>query len=635
MKNQKYFLAKMYILIVSLLSLLEIIFRVSVIKNIHIEDILSIFLFVNAYALIIVFFIRLLPRKIAKIVGIAILIAIVSFYTAQDLYYRVLKGFFSFSLIGDAHAGIAFLGRIFKSVSWMHLLYLIPLSIVIWVIKKYRKKVVPKRFLFFQSISDFIISASLTISVFALAVITIPKSSSITIDSPYAYSTYDLYVENPIAYQTINKFGVLTYLQRDIVTTLTHKEDYETMKTSIDDYLDTLVEHEDNAYTGLFEGKNMILIMAESFDTYAIDPILTPNLYQLQQNSWNFTNYYSPLYFRNTADTEFMSQTSLYAHKSVNLTMDTFKENTLPNTFPRLFGEKDYGSYSFHNYTDYFYPRSEFHPTTLGYDEYYDAIALGLLDEDYSPFGTHEWQSDVDLVNGAMDILSEKEEPFFTYMLTVSGHLPYSGRHPIAEKNLEIIEQLMLDNDMEVPYDDFLYYHAANYELDQAIGVLLDRLEEENMLDDTVIMLYGDHYAYGIDQDKIAEYDDTKSLDDSLSFQRVPMMIYTPSIQPMDKDEVFASIDIMPTLANLFNLNLDYDQVFGKDIFGNQDNAVLFSNGSLITNDFKYNLESDEMIVYNDNMTDAEATVVVNEYIYRMKINEWILEIDYFKENDE
>ena len=635
MKNQKFFLAKMYMVIVTLLTLLEIIFRMSVIKNVHIEDILSIFLFVNAYALIIIFFIRLLPRKIAKIATIVILITIVVFYTAQDLYYRVLKGFFSFSLIGDAHAGFAFIGRIFKSLSWMHLLYLIPVGIVLWVIKKYGKKIIPKRFLFFQSISDFIVSTSLTISVFALAVITIPKSSDITIDSPYAYSTYDLYVENPIAYQTINKFGVLTYLQRDIVTTLTHKEDYETMKTSVDDYLNTLVEHEDNAYTGMFEGKNMILIMAESFDTYAIDPILTPNLYNLQQNSWNFTNYYSPLYFRNTADTEFMSQTGLYAHKSVNLTMDTFKENTLPYTFPRLFGEENYGSYSFHNYTDYFYPRSEFHPITLGYDEYYDALALGLLDEDYSPFGTHQWQSDVDLVNGAINILKEKEEPFFTYMLTVSGHLPYSGRHPIAEKNVETIEQLMLENDMEVPYDDFLYYHAANYELDQAIGVLLERLEEEKMLDDTVIMLYGDHYAYGIDQDKIAEYDDTKSLDDTLSFQRVPMMIYTPGIEPMDKDEVFASIDIMPTLANLFDLNLDYDQVFGKDIFGNQDNAVLFSNGSLITDDFKYNLESDKMDIYNDDVTEAEATVIVNEYIYRMKINEWLLEIDYFKENDE
>ncbi|MFA6801454.1 MAG: LTA synthase family protein, partial [Acholeplasmataceae bacterium] len=473
-------------------------------------------------------------------------------------------------------------------------------------------------------------SILISVTIFFIALVTIPKTNALIADSPFAYSTYDLYLENPSAFQTINNFGVLTYLQRDIVTTLNEVQDVELIDDMIASYLDTIEEHEDNEYTGYFEDKNLILIMAESFDTYAIDPSLTPNIYQMQQSSWNFTSYYSPLFFRNTADTEFMVQTGLYAHQSVSLTMDVFSGNEFPNTLPKLFEAQGYGSYSFHDYTDYFYPRSEFHPQTLGYDEYYGAVALGMLEEQSGIIAHHEWQSDLELVNKTMDILKEKEQPFFTYMLTVSGHLPYNDNHPIAEKNIDTIRQIFIDENREMPSEDILYYHAANYELDLAIGALMDRLEEENMADDTVIMLYGDHYAYGLDQKEITDYDDTKTMDNLLSIQRVPMMIYTPGLTHENKDEVFASIDIMPTIANLFNLDINYSQVFGKDVFSSNDRAVLFSNGSLLTDNFLYNLEKDEITLFNDDYTIEDATLLINEYIYRMKINKWILEVDYF-----
>ncbi|MCD4827273.1 MAG: LTA synthase family protein [Acholeplasmataceae bacterium] len=626
---------KLYILVVSIIAFLEVTFRLSIMGSFKIENLFRIFIFVNAYALIIVFLIRSLPSKVVRYFTFIVILSIIFFYLTQDLYYRVLSGFFSFSVLGDAHAGFAFLGKVVTSITWVHILYIVPIYIAIRYFRKYKKNLIPKKFLSFVSSKDFAFSTFLTISVFLLAVYTIPTTNSIIGDSPYAYSTYDLYVENPSAFQTINKFGVLTYLQRDIVTTFNSNDDVETIDDMITAYLDTRVEHEDNAYTGYFEGKNLILIMAESFDTYAIDPSLTPNIYEMQQHSWNFTSYYSPLFFRNTADTEFMSQTGLYAHKSVNLTMETFRDNKFPNTIPMLFEEQGYGTYSFHNYTDYFYPRSEFHPETLGYDEYYGAVALGMLEESSGVLIHHEWQSDLELANMTVDILKDKAQPFFTYMLTVSGHLPYNHNHPIAEKNIELVRQIFIDEEREMPIDDILYYHAANYELDLAIGALLDRLEEENMADDTVIMMYGDHYAYGLNQDDIAEYDDTKTMENLLSIQRVPMMIYHPDLIKEDKDEVFASIDIMPTISNLFNLDINYRQTFGKDIFSNQERSVLFSNGSVLTDKFLYNLEKDEITIFDDTYTIQEATLVINEYIYRMKINQWILEVDYFNEEED
>jgi lipoteichoic acid synthase len=625
---------KLYILIFLILVFLETIFRLSIMSTLKLEAFLRIFLFINAYTFILVFLMRLLPRKMIRYFTLILTFCVVLFYFTQDLYYRVLGGFFSFSILGDAHAGFAFLGRVLKNITWIHILYLIPIVVSFMFFRKYKPTLVPKFFLSYVSLKDFALSIVLTVSVFLLSVYTIPNTGSVIVDSPYAYSSYDLYVENPSAFQTINNFGVLTYLQRDIVTTFNENNDIEYIDEMISSYMDDRVGHQDNEYTGYFEDKNLIMIMAESFDTYAIDPSLTPNIYEMQKNSWNFTQYYSPLYFRNTADTAFMSQTGLYAHKNVNLTMETFRDNTFPNTLPGIFNQKGYGSYSFHNYTDYFYPRSEFHPITLGYDEYYGAVALDMLEENNGVIANHDWQSDLELANKTMDILKDKQEPFFTYMLTVSGHLPYNDNHPIAQKNIDLIRQIFIDENREMPIDDMLYYHAANYELDLAIGVLLDRLEEENLADNTVIMLYGDHYAYGLNQDDISEYDDTKDMDHLLSMQRVPMMVYHPDLIQEDKNEIFASIDIMPTIANLFNLDINYRQIFGKDIFGNQRKSVLFSSGSILTEDFLYNLEKDEITLFTEEYTLEEANLIINEYIYRIKINQWILEVDYFKEED-
>ncbi len=624
-------LLKLYIIFFSIFAFLELVFRVSIIGFLQSENLFRIFLFVGSYAMIIVFILRLLPRKMIKYVAFILIFLISGFYFSQDLYYRMLSGFYSFSIVGDAKAGFGFLDSVFKNMSWLHLLYIPPIALGIHYFFKPKNKEIHKRILFFSSKSDFALSVLATFSLFFITVSTIPKINLDLIDSPYAYSDYDLYKENPSAYQTIDKFGVLTYLQRDIAGSFKSRDDDGMIKAEIQAYLNSQVIHQQNEYSDYFKDKNFIMIMAESFDTYAIDPTLTPNIYKMQQNSWNFEQYYSPLYYRNTADTEFMSQTSFFAHKNVVLTMESFKDNEFPNTLPKLFNHESYRSYSFHDYTDFFYPRSVFHPLTLGYNEYYGAIELDMIDEQEERGPKHQWPSDLDLVNKTMDILVEKQQPFFSYILTVSGHLPYTDDHPIALKNYDLVKQIFIDEQREMPVDDILYYHAANYELDLAIGALLERLDEANMADDTVIMLYGDHYAYGLDKDIIESYDDTKTEDDFLGMQRVPMMIYHPSLVHENKKEVFSSIDITPTLANLFGLELDYSQVLGVDIFSNQNRSVLFSNGSILTDHFIYNLEKDEIIFFEEMNYDL-VKALISEYTYKKRISQLLLDIDYFKE---
>lgn len=630
-KHKKHLITSLYAVLVSIFLFLEVVFRISIIGFFRFQNLFRVFLFVNAYALIVVFLIRLLPRKSIKYVALMLVVLITGFYFSQDIYYRILSGFFSLSLISDAGAAITFLGDALRNVSWLHALYLLPVSFGIYLFVKQKHKKTSKTSLFFSSKKDFIYSFLITFSFFTLTVATIPKINVKLTDSPFAYSDYDLYIENPNPYQTINKFGVLSYLHRDIAVSIKVVNDIDASKKEVADYLDSRLKHENNEYTDYFKGKNLIVIMAESLDTYGIDPSLTPHIYQMQQSSWNFTNYYSPLYNRNTADTEFMSQTGLYAHKNVRLSMEAFIGNTFPNALPKLFKAGGLETYSFHNYVDYFYPRSEFHMNTLGYDAYFGAKELGILEEKEIISGTHQWPSDLDLINQAIDILSEKEEPFFSNVITVSGHMPYSEKHPIAKKNIDLIRQIFIDEERDIPTDELLYYHAANYELDLAIGALLERLEQENLAKDTVVMLYGDHYAYGLDKAVIGHYDPTKDASDFLGMQKVPMMIYHPDLTFENKNEIFASIDITPTLANLFGLNLDYSQILGKDIFSNQLKSILFASGSVLTDQFRYNFEKDEIILFSE-ITEEDAILIVNEHIYIRKINQLILELDYFNE---
>jgi phosphoglycerol transferase MdoB-like AlkP superfamily enzyme len=120
------------------------------------------------------------------------------------------------------------------------------------------------------------------------------------------------------------------------------------------------------------------------------------------------------------------------------------------------------------------------------------------------------------------------------------------------------------------------------------------------------------------------------------------MMIYNPGktdVYRKDFTEVFASIDIMPTIANLFDLDLEYSYVFGKDVFSNQRQAVYFSNGSILTEDFFFDSENEEFVMFDldDSLTEdeivekySEAEAFYGEYLYRQIINESILDIDFF-----
>jgi phosphoglycerol transferase MdoB-like AlkP superfamily enzyme len=439
----------------------------------------------------------------------------------------------------------------------------------------------------------------------------------------------------------LKKFGLLTYTYRDVATIFSRnplsQEAYEVLIT---DYLDNQPPHRNNTYTGLLEDKNFILIMAESLDTFAINETLTPTLYKIKTENAYFNNFYSPLYYRSTADSEFLVQTSMFPDKNVTLSMDAYMENTFPNTFPQLFKEQGYSTYSFHNYFDYFYPRGNFHLNTLGYDQFWGSEELGMT-TNFDPeriIVDHVWQSDYDMMRRAVPKFIN-DDKFFVNMLTVSGHFNYSENHEMAKPEYVEAAQTYLDS-LEEPVeysDEILYYLAIHMEVDRAIAYLIEQLEDHNKLDDTVIMIFGDHYAYGIDNDDIWAYDSEYKIDnDEMDLHNVPMMIVSNStFLNGTHDNYMSTIDILPTVANLFNLNIVYKDVFGTDALDPSINVVRFADGSFLSSQFRYDGLSENYDIQDNAVTEQYLFQLHNQYLNDYMYNLLILEYDYFKEDED
>ena len=317
--------------------------------------------------------------------------------------------------------------------------------------------------------------------------------------------------------------------------------------------------------------------------------------------------------------------------------MDAYMDNDFPNTYPKLFEAAGYRTYSFHNYFDYFYPRGNFHRNTLGYDEFWGSEELGIT-TGFDPdriIVDHVWESDFDMMKRAIPKFIH-DEKFFVNMLTVSGHFNYSENHELARPEYVAAAQAYLD-DLGAEYtDEILYYLAIHMEVDKAIGYLISELERVGKLDDTVIMIFGDHYAYGIDNEDIWAFEDEYKNDfDEMDLHNVPMMIMSSSsFMSGVHDKYMSTIDVMPTVANLFNLDINYAYVFGKDALAPGVNVVRFADGSFLSRYFRYDALSENYTIIDNAVTEEYLFRLHNKYLNDYMYNLLILQYNYYREEN-
>lgn len=356
----------------------------------------------------------------------------------------------------------------------------------------------------------------------------------------------------------------------------------------------------------------------ESVNEIFIDPELYPNFYKLYSNGISFTNNYSPRNSCATGNNEFSAMSGLYSIQN-NCTANVYRNNTYPYSLFNLFKNAGYKTTSMHDYTEAYYYRSTIHKN-MGSDKYYGVEDLGI-----KYFNEYKnWASDEDFMKVAMDItLQDTSEPFMLWLTTVSSHQPYVQSSVEGDKYLDLTE------DTNYPMD-LRRYMSKLKTLDNALGILLERLEQAEILDDTVIVLFGDHYPYGLKNETI-NYVLDYNLDD-YEAERTPFVIYNSNMESKQIDKYTSYINITPTLANLFGLDYDPRLYMGYDLFDeNYWNIVTFADGSWKNDLAFYNAGTSEVVYYKDNAYTLDEIKNINDKITaKMQMSGLIIQNNYF-----
>lgn len=393
-------------------------------------------------------------------------------------------------------------------------------------------------------------------------------------------------------------------------------------KNSINNYLISNRSTKTNEYTGLYEGKNVVIIMMESAGEILINKEFYPNFYKMYNEGFSFTNNYSPRNSCATGNNEFSAITSLYSIYN-NCTCNLYKNNTYPQSIMGLFNNKGYNTVSMHDYTDAYYERTTIHPN-YGANTYYGVQDLGI---DYHT-EYRNWASDEDFAKVAMDIVLNSGEyddsPFMLWMTTVTSHQPYSAPSISGEQYLSLFEDL--------PYDiEVKRYMSKLKNLDNALGILISRLKSSGKLDDTVFVLFGDHYPYGISTDKLepvlgydlADYEN----------ERTPFTIYNSKTKSKNITKYTSYINITPTVANLFNLDYDPRLYMGEDALSDDyESRVVFADGSWKNDEIFYNAKTGSITNYKENSYTSDEIIRINKEINsKMTISSTIIKSNYFE----
>ena len=573
-------------------------------------------------------------------------------FIANFIYYKVYISIISLYSLINGNQVLGFFGHILKIATdnW-YVLLLMFIPLIFFIIMDVLKKVSYEQINIIPKLVIVIVIALIQAS--TLLSINLIKSDDI-------YSNKNLYsnIHSPLL--TAEKFGLLTMFRLDCQRTIfgfTEKDievvlppvvtpeenipvDEEVVVTynELDINWDALIENESNEtiksmhryfsvqnatnkndYTGMFEGKNLIVFVAEAFSPMAIDEVLTPNLYRLYNEGFQFDNFYTPLFPVSTADGEYITDTSLIPKEGV-WSLYRIAGNYMPYSYANVFEDLGYSSRSYHNNTYTYYHRDKF-LKTMGYDSYL-ACKNGLEKR----INCKIWpQSDYEMVKTTIDDYIN-DEHFITYYMTVSGHLEYNNYgNTMAIRNWDKVKDLKLSTAAKA-------YLACNIELDKAIGELITRLEKAGKLDDTVIAISGDHYPYGLTLEQVNELSDYKK-DENFELHRMSFLLWNNAMEGAIKVEKYASsLDILPTILNLFGIKYDSRLLIGTDILSNSIPLVIYSNRSFITDKCRYNSITKEIIPNGDTTCTDEEVKAFNSIIYnKFKYSKLILENDYYR----
>lgn len=409
--------------------------------------------------------------------------------------------------------------------------------------------------------------------------------------------------------------GMYQFLVRDIqVRVKKATKDYSAEIAMIDAFFDRRAPHEENALTGVFEGKNVIVVMMESLDDWLITPEDTPTIHRMMSESISFTHMYTPSYSGGyTFNTEFAFNTAVYPYTNGNAAY-TLQRNHFDCSIANRFSDAGYVVRSFHEGKSDYYNRGQMH-VSLGYERYYSY-------QDYPEEAVSVYDDRFLVESDGIYNQLVGDQPFCSFVITYSPHLPYTAEEEYAQNALALYPQYLEETDREVGI-----LRAKTRLTDEMFAGLLDRLEADGLLEDTVIVGFADHYTYGLaDQELLRRYSMEAG---SPILERTPAFIYCAgSNLSMEMDKVMQTTDLAPTIMNLFGLEVP-KCVMGQDVFdANYEGYAIFTGGTWVTNTTYVKAGQ---VIWNNGMSDAQIAAM-NAYVQQVyQINDAILDSDYYQ----
>jgi phosphoglycerol transferase MdoB-like AlkP superfamily enzyme len=398
-------------------------------------------------------------------------------------------------------------------------------------------------------------------------------------------------------------------------TELAKKEDNKLFKT-LDEYFASVTPTNKNKYTGMFKGYNLILITAEGFSTYAVNAEKTPTLYKLTHEGFIFSNFYTALWQTSTSDGEYCALTGLIPTGTRN--MYKGRKNDWPLSLGNQFGKLGVASKAYHDNTYTYYERNETHPN-LGYDFTGKGNGLKLEHPEYWP------ESDLEMINSTIDDYIN-EEQFHVYYMTVSGHMNYTfAGNMMSYKNKDKVAELPNSEEVKA-------YIACQIELDKALEQLIAKLEEAGVADHTVIALSADHYPYAWEKSIIDEAAGHE-VDPNFELYKNCFILWNAGMkEKVIIDKPCSSLDILPTLSNLFGLKYDSRLLMGQDILSDSMPLVILSNRSFITDKVMYNALTGGVTKLTKEELQEDYVSNINKIVKsKFSISESILKEDYYR----
>ena len=463
----------------------------------------------------------------------------------------------------------------------------------------------------------------------------------------------------------VMKYGIYIYQANDVIASIQPKINslfgYDQAKKNFNDYFTDTEKHQDNEYTNIFEGKNVIVIHGESLQTNLMDlsfngEEVTPNLNKLASEGMFFSNFYSPVSVGTSSDAELMFNTSLLPTQS-GTAFVSYSDRTY-NATPGLLKEKGYYTFSMHGNNADFWNRRNMHKS-LGYDRFYSKEDYDVTEENTVGLGINDYaffDQSVDKITK----IAEKHDKWYGLLMMLSNHTPFAEVDKYGDFPVDIKETVTnpdgTTEEVSYPYMEGTklgnYFKSAHY-ADGAIGELMERLDEEGLLENTVVVIYGDHdaklprsdynrlYNYDKQTDSTLDEDDPNYKEyDSYQYElgrKVPLIIWTKDMKGTKLNKEYTNVmsmyDVEPTLGNMFGYSNEY--ALGYDIFDIKDeNIVVFPNGNWLTNDVYYNSQKGEYLSLNNQAISEEEIEKNNEYATKLlDISNEIIVFDLLKED--